>query len=106
MDEDTKGLVAHGALLIRHFKAKLIGPVDNERIEKRLTTNSRMTLGYLLMLQAVCMIALLGLLMNSSAVIVGAMLISPLMDPIHGAAFAIATMNRTENIRNARGMRH
>ncbi len=85
---------------IRRFKSRVIGHVDFDRIENRLTTNSQLSLGYLLMLVSSCLIALLGLLMNSSAVVIGAMLISPLMDPILGGALAIATMNRSENLKN------
>ncbi|ADX66889.1 DUF389 domain-containing protein [Weeksella virosa] len=39
------------------------------------------------------LIASIGLNMNSTAVIIGAMLISPLMGPIVGAGFALATYN-------------
>jgi uncharacterized hydrophobic protein (TIGR00271 family) len=47
---------------------------------------------YFLMLVMACLIALLGLLTNSPAVIIGAMLISPLMGPILacGLAFTLA----------------
>jgi len=89
-----------GTDAIRHFKSRVIGHVDFDRIENRLTKNSQLSLGYLLMLVSSCLIALLGLLMNSSAVVIGAMLISPLMDPILGGALAIATMNRSENLKN------
>ncbi len=39
------------------------------------------------------MIASIGLNVNSTAVIIGAMLISPLMGPIVGAGFALGTFN-------------
>jgi len=44
---------------------------------------------YLLMLVLSCLIALLGLLVNSPAVIIGAMLISPLMGPILACGLAL-----------------
>jgi uncharacterized hydrophobic protein (TIGR00271 family) len=44
---------------------------------------------YLTMLALAALIALLGLLQNSAAVIIGAMLISPLMNPILSAALAL-----------------
>ena len=44
---------------------------------------------YLLMLVLSCLIALLGLLLNSPAVIIGAMLISPLMGPILACGLAL-----------------
>ncbi len=40
-------------------------------------------------------IATFGLLLNSTAVIIGAMIISPLMDPILGVSFASLVRNRT-----------
>ncbi|MGH9580935.1 MAG: TIGR00341 family protein, partial [Terriglobales bacterium] len=44
---------------------------------------------YILMLVLSCLIALLGLLVNSPAVIIGAMLISPLMGPILSCGLAL-----------------
>ena len=44
---------------------------------------------YFAMLVLSCLIALLGLLLNSPAVIIGAMLISPLMGPILACGFAL-----------------
>ena len=41
-------------------------------------------------------IAVLGLLLSSPAVVIGAMLISPLMDPIIGLGFALATFDASE----------
>ena len=46
---------------------------------------------YFLMLVMSCLIALLGLLVNSPAVIIGAMLISPLMGPILACGLAFAS---------------
>lgn len=42
---------------------------------------------YFVMLVLACLIALLGLLLNSPAVIIGAVLISPLMGPILSAVW-------------------
>lgn len=47
-----------------------------------------------------CLIASIGLNNNSTAVIIGAMLISPLMGPIVGAGYAIGT-NDFETLKNA-----
>ncbi len=46
---------------------------------------------YLFMLAMSAGIAVLGLLLSSPAVVIGAMLLSPLMDPIIGLGFALAT---------------
>ncbi len=49
-------------------------------------------------------IAILGLLLSSPAVVIGAMLISPLMGPIIGIGFAIATFDTYEIRRNLRAI--
>lgn len=46
---------------------------------------------YFAMLVLACLIALLGLLLNSPAVVIGAMLISPLMGPILACGLALTT---------------
>ena len=49
-------------------------------------------------------IAVLGLLLSSPAVVIGAMLISPLMGPIVGLGFALATFDISEMRRAARSL--
>ena len=49
-------------------------------------------------------IAILGLLLSSPAVVIGAMLISPLMGPIIGIGFALATFDSQEIRRNLRAI--
>ncbi len=49
-----------------------------------------MSARYLFMLAMSAGIAILGLLLSSPAVVIGAMLLSPLMDPIMGLGFALA----------------
>lgn len=51
--------------------------------------NRQFDLQYLVMLVLSCLIALLGLMLNSPAVIIGAMLISPLMGPILACGLAL-----------------
>jgi uncharacterized hydrophobic protein (TIGR00271 family) len=56
---------------------------------------------YLFMTLMSAGIAVLGLLLSSPAVVIGAMLISPLMGPIMGIGFAIATFDSAELRRTA-----
>lgn len=49
-------------------------------------------------------IAVLGLLLSSPAVVIGAMLISPLMGPIIGLGFAVATFDLSEMRRTLRAL--
>ncbi len=68
----------------------LFRPLDEIRAD--LTVGRQFDALYFCMLVMACLIALLGLLTNSPAVIIGAMLISPLMGPILacGLAFTLA----------------
>jgi uncharacterized hydrophobic protein (TIGR00271 family) len=63
-------------------------------IRQALTAESSLDWPYLVMVVGSCIIATFGLLANSAAVIIGAMLIAPLMLPIRGAAFGILDANK------------
>ena len=60
-------------------------------IYRDIYENRQFNLNYFLMLVMACLIALLGLLENSPAVIIGAMLISPLMGPILSCGLALTS---------------
>lgn len=55
--------------------------------------DARLTRGYMMQIVLATGIAFVGLLMNSAPVIIGAMLISPLLAPIMGFGFAVATFD-------------
>lgn len=64
--------------------------IDGESVtllREDLLGESSIDSNYLLLIIGSCMIASLGLLSNSAAVIIGAMLVAPLMLPIRGMAF-------------------
>ncbi|MGF1519231.1 MAG: DUF389 domain-containing protein [Nodosilinea sp.] len=67
---------------------------DLTRLRQDLLEESRLSWDYLVLVVGSCVIATLGLLSNSAAVIIGAMLIAPLMLPIRGAAFGILEADR------------
>ncbi len=70
-------------------------PADNlTRLRQSLLDESCLSWHYLVLVVGSCIIATLGLLSNSAAVIIGAMLIAPLMLPIRGAAFGILEADR------------
>ena len=60
-----------------------------EQIYRSILDSSHLGLEYVAMLAFAGLIALFGLLQNSVAVIIGAMLISPLMNPVLAAALAL-----------------
>jgi len=84
--------LAHFARGWLEGKASLI---DHDSVAKSVYTEVDISAGYFLILTIANLIALSGLLMNNTAVIVGAMLISPLMGAILSSGFAFITGNRT-----------
>lgn len=64
---------------------------DQNKIRTHLIAGGQVTGSNLGILMLAILIASIGLNMNSTAVIIGAMLISPLMGSIHAAAYAIAS---------------
>ena len=63
-------------------------PVDGRDLREGARDEARLSANYLLLTLASCVIATLGLLENSVAVIIGAMIVAPLMGPIQAFAFA------------------
>lgn len=57
------------------------------QLQVDLLEESRLSATYLVLIVGSCAIATLGLISNSTAVIIGAMIIAPLMLPIRGVAF-------------------
>ena len=60
-----------------------------ELYEKRIAS-SRPSLGFFVLLISSAVIATLGLISNSTAVVIGAMVVAPLMDPILSLSFGLA----------------
>ncbi len=72
---------------IRHLWRRIVPPVSQERrgeVQIRLRDSSEPDFSYFLLVLLSSVIATLGLLMNSPATIIGAMLVAPLMSPIIG----------------------
>jgi len=74
---------------IYHREQFHLPPVEREKLYGSVLASSHMDPGYLTMLALAGLIALFGLLQNNVAVIIGAMLISPLMNPILSAGLAL-----------------
>ncbi|NJM70004.1 MAG: TIGR00341 family protein [Scytonema sp. RU_4_4] len=76
---------------IRHrfnnFKNQRVPLPQLEEIRSGLLEESTININYTVLILGSCIIATLGLLSNSAAVIIGAMIIAPLMLPIRGLAF-------------------
>ncbi len=66
--------------------------LDRSLILASVARDARLDRKYLLLIILAAAIATLGLLQSSTAVVIGAMLVSPLMGPIMGIGFGLATL--------------
>ncbi|TPG40378.1 DUF389 domain-containing protein [Sphingomonas koreensis] len=82
--------------IIRWWHDHVVASVEHVRVVERIHEESGWSSRYLFMTLMSAGIAVLGLLLSSPAVVIGAMLISPLMGPIIGLGFALATFDSGE----------
>ncbi|MFT0787042.1 DUF389 domain-containing protein [Synechococcus sp. H55.10] len=68
------------------WRLPLVSAEEYAELVLELMRESRLSLNYLMLVLGSCVIATLGLLANSPAVIIGAMIVAPLMLPIRGMA--------------------
>lgn len=88
------------AVISRYWRGSVVGTVDHVEVNERIHDDAGWNARYLFMTTMSAGIAVLGLLLSSPAVVIGAMLISPLMGPIIGLGFALATVD-AQQIRRA-----
>jgi len=74
----------------RWWARDVSGTVKQSEVIAKRRAECQLSARYLLMISMSAGIAVLGLLQGSAAVVIGAMLLSPLMDPIMGIGFALA----------------
>ncbi|MBX7539487.1 DUF389 domain-containing protein [Qipengyuania sphaerica] len=79
------------APLRRYWRDAVVADVDHQAVIAKVALECPATARYFLMVMMSAGIAILGLLLSSAAVVIGAMLLSPLMSPILGVGFALAT---------------
>lgn len=80
---------------LKQKRKEQISLINRENVIKTIYDDVDISAGYFLVLSLANLIALCGLLINSAPVIIGAMLISPLMEPILSIGFAFLTGNHT-----------
>lgn len=73
----------------KYFVGRRVSPQAHQHMQDSLLDEAEIDLDYVVLTLGACMIATLGLLSNSAAVIIGAMLVAPLMLPIRSVAFGI-----------------
>ncbi|MBU4575559.1 MAG: DUF389 domain-containing protein, partial [Proteobacteria bacterium] len=71
------------------WKGFKVSQARGEQIINEISVGSTPALGYYALISAASLIASLGLVANSAAVVIGAMLVSPLMTPIFGIALGM-----------------
>ena len=76
--------------LRRYWFEDVVGTVNQAEVIEKRRAECALSERYLFMTAMSAGIAVLGLLLSSPAVVIGAMLLSPLMDPIMGLGFALA----------------
>ena len=72
------------------WRSDVASTVDQVAVIEKRRAECGLSARYLLMTSMSAGIAILGLLQGSAAVVIGAMLLSPLMDPIMGVGFSLA----------------
>jgi len=82
--------------LARWWRHAVVETVDHPEVIERVVAESGMSARYFFMAMMSAGIAVLGLLLSSPAVVIGAMLISPLMSPILGVGFGLALFDFSE----------
>ena len=97
-------------VLLIHLFRRIVKPITRERrgeVQVQLRNSSHPDFDFFLLVVLSCIIATLGLLTDSPAVIIGAMLVAPLMSPIIGLGLASLTgdaiLFRNASIALARG---
>ena len=82
-----------GQLLVKlsgQWGVHLPNSVPRTELYEARIASSKPSLGFFILLISSAVIASLGLISNSTAVVIGAMIVAPLMDPILSLAFGLA----------------
>ncbi|MDD2883939.1 MAG: TIGR00341 family protein [Dechloromonas sp.] len=86
-------LILLGPRAWRRWWWALVNSIEHEKILAQVEQDASFSFNYNFMIIVASGIATIGLLLNSPAVIIGAMLISPLMGPIVASGVALATLD-------------
>ena len=81
--------------LLEKFLPKQVNEVYIRKLDRELCQDATWNLNYIIFTISACLIATFGLISNSTAVIIGAMLVAPLMLPLRALAFGALEGNFT-----------
>ena len=97
----ASAIIRDGMFALRaRWRHAVIEGVDHQDVMAKIAEESGWSPRYAFMILMSAGIAVLGLLVSSPAVVIGAMLISPLMNPILGFGFSLATFDFAETRRS------
>src|SRR5512144_2886067 len=88
------------AIPFLHRQMRPLPEAEKELVIRDISQSATSSFDFFLLVVLSCSIATLGLVTNSPAVIIGAMLVAPLMSPIIGIGLASIT-GKTKLLRNA-----
>jgi uncharacterized hydrophobic protein (TIGR00271 family) len=94
------GRLINAPRLRKWWRRAVVESVDHKGVIGRITDESGLSPRYAFMTMMSAGIAVLGLLLSSPAVVIGAMLISPLMNPILGFGFSLARFDFVQTRRS------
>ena len=80
-----------------HWAVNLETKVPRVELYEKRIASSKPSLGFFVLLISSAVIATLGLISNSTAVVIGAMIVAPLMDPILSLAFGLAVRRQADS---------
>ncbi|MAW99292.1 MAG: hypothetical protein CMN72_06490 [Sphingomonas sp.] len=92
----SSGAILQSNPILTWWREHVVAGVDHVRVLDKVRAESGWSGRYMFMTLMSAGIAVLGLLLSSPAVVIGAMLISPLMGPIIGLGFGLATFDTAE----------
>jgi uncharacterized hydrophobic protein (TIGR00271 family) len=90
--------------LLNRWRKLPAAAVDHDAVLAHVAEAGGTSASYLVLIALSCGIAILGLLLSSPAVVIGAMLISPLMNPLVLVGFALATLDLPMAIRGLKAV--
>jgi uncharacterized hydrophobic protein (TIGR00271 family) len=100
-------IAAESNFLLRQFKRwwrRHMGDLDRDATNQQVHEEGGLSYSYAFLAATSCGIATLGLMLNSAAVIIGAMLVAPLMGPIVLLGFSIAKTDVENGIRSGKAL--
>lgn len=100
----VRAMVRLGVMRIRRLALMKLPPEESGEVRKYIYGEGALTERYVLMCGLSAGIATLGLLQSSAAVVIGAMLVSPLMGPIAALGLGISSLDGERTIRAARAV--